>query len=55
MTSALEVPFFEIKSVPAVIDFAVSAGAGLICAVLAGTTPARRAARVDVVKALATH
>ncbi len=55
MSSAMEVPFFEIKSVPAAVDFAVSAAAGIVCAVLAGTTPARRAARVDVVKALTTH
>jgi putative ABC transport system permease protein len=55
MSSAMEVPFFEIKSVPAAVDFVVSAAAGFVCAVLAGTTPARRAARVDVVKALTTH
>jgi putative ABC transport system permease protein len=55
MSSGSEIPFFEITSVPAAIDFAVSAAAGFLCAVLAGTTPARRAARVDVVKALITH
>jgi putative ABC transport system permease protein len=55
MSSVVEIPFFEIKSVPAAIDFAVSASAGIACASLAGTAPARRAARVDVVKALTTH
>jgi putative ABC transport system permease protein len=55
MSSAMEIPFFEIKSVPAAIDFVGSAAAGFVCAVLAGTTPARRAARVDVVRALTTH
>jgi putative ABC transport system permease protein len=55
MSSVVEVPFFAIKSVPATIDFVVSAAAGIACAVLAGTTPARRAAGIDVVKALATH
>ena len=55
LASGSEIPFFEITSVPAAIDFAGSAAAGFLCAVLAGTTPARRAARVDVVKALITH
>lgn len=55
MSSAMEIPFFEIKSVPAAVDFLASAAAGFVCAILAGTTPARRAARVDVVKALTTH
>jgi putative ABC transport system permease protein len=53
--SAVEVPFFAIKSVPAWIDFVVSAAAGIVCAILAGATPARRAAGIDVVKALSTH
>ncbi len=55
MSSAVEVPFFAIKSVPAAVDFVVSAAAGIVCAILAGTTPARRAAGIDVVKALTTH
>ena len=55
LSTAMEVPFFEIKSIPAPVDFVVSAAAGIACAVLAGTTPARRAARIDVVRALTTH
>jgi ABC-type lipoprotein release transport system permease subunit len=55
MAAVVDVPFFEIKSTPALVDFLVSAAAGIVCAVLAGTTPARRAARVDIVKALTTH
>ncbi len=53
--ASTDIPFFEIKSTPAVADFAISASAGILCAILAGTKPARRAANVDVVKALATH
>ncbi len=55
LSSSMEVPFFEIKSIPAAMDFVVSAAVGVAGAVLAGTTPARRAARVDVVRALTTH
>lgn len=54
-TASMDIPYFEIKSAPAAVDFVISASAGILCAVLAGTRPARRAANVDVVKALTTH
>ena len=55
MASELDVPFFEIKSTPALVDFVVAAAAGVVSAILAGITPARRATRVDIARALTAH
>lgn len=55
MAGSVDMPFFEIKSTPHWTDFALSSLAGIACAMAAGTSPARRAARMDVVKALAAR
>jgi ABC-type lipoprotein release transport system permease subunit len=55
MSGTVDIPFFEIKSSPALVDFVVPAIAGVLAAAIAGLLPARKAARTDIVRALSSH
>jgi len=55
MASAIDFPFFSMTSSSRPGDFALATCVGLVAALAAGVSPARKAARTNIVQALSTH